>query len=58
VTLRDTKTQTDRQTEIQTDRQTDRPVVALCPKTPLKNAGIRMLPPMSEPMPIADAAAD
>jgi len=44
--------------QTQGDRQTDRPVVALCPKTPLKKAGMRMLPPISDPMPIADAAAD
>lgn len=29
----------------------------LCPKIPLKNAGIRIEPPMSEPSPKGDAAA-
>lgn len=33
------------------------PVVGLCPKTPLKKAGIRMLPPMSEPTPMTEQAA-
>lgn len=33
------------------------PVVGLWPKTPLKKAGIRMLPPMSEPTPMTEQAA-
>lgn len=32
-------------------------MVGLWPKTPLKKAGIRMLPPMSEPTPITEQAA-
>ena len=35
-----------------------RPEVALWPKIPLKNAGMRMLPPTSEPTPHAVPAAD
>ena len=31
-----------------------RPGDGLCPKTPLKNAGTRMLPPMSEPRPTGE----
>ena len=33
------------------------PPVGLCPKTPLKNAGMRIDPPMSEPSPNGDAPA-
>lgn len=33
------------------------PVVGLWPKIPLKKAGIRMLPPMSEPTPVTEQAA-
>lgn len=33
------------------------PAVGLWPKTPLKKAGIRMLPPMSEPTPMTEQAA-
>lgn len=33
------------------------PVVGLWPKTPLKKAGMRMLPPMSEPTPMTEQAA-
>lgn len=33
------------------------PVVGLWPKIPLKKAGIRMLPPMSEPTPMTEQAA-
>lgn len=34
------------------------PGLHLCPKTPLKKAGIRMLPASSEPMPIGEPAPD
>lgn len=33
------------------------PGEGLCPKTPLKKAGMRMLPPISEPTPITEQAA-
>ena len=33
---------------------TDSPGVGLCPKMPLKKAGMRMLPPTSDPTPITD----
>jgi len=58
IEIASTHTHTHTHTHTRPCLETYRPVVALCPNTPLKKAGIRMLPPMSEPIPITDAAVD